>query len=191
MQRGLISLKLVYKHVVPFAVAIRLVTLTMPSSLAIAATHLPNIEGSIAVGNMLPITQVQNVLSETDFLQETNAARVIAGLQPLHLDDKLIEAAQNKASDMIAKNYWDHYSPTGEAPWDFISQVGYTYHFAGENLARGFKTAHGITDAWLASPSHRANILNKNYTQVGFATTMGTNDQGQRVLITVQLFGAP
>jgi uncharacterized protein YkwD len=159
--------------------------------LAVAATHLPSVGGAIAVGNHLPQAHDESGIALNDFLNETNTARVAVGLEPLHLNSQLNAAAYDKATDMVMRNYWDHFSPDGMAPWDFIKREGYVYHYAGENLARGFKTAHGITEAWIASPTHRANLYSPHYTEVGFATAMGTNDKGERVLLTVQLFGAP
>jgi uncharacterized protein YkwD len=40
--------------------------------------------------------------------------------------------------------------------------------YLGENLAKGFTTPQGVLDGWMASPGHKANILNKNFSEVGF-----------------------
>jgi uncharacterized protein YkwD len=192
MKGELLHLRMFYKHVVPFAVAIRLVTLTNASSLAIAATHLPAVDGRIAIGTLLPEAPLTSAINPEDFLNETNSARVAAGLPPLQLNQELSSAAAAKAQDMVTLGYWDHFRPSDQkAPWDFITEAGYHYHYAGENLARGFKTAHGITEAWLASPSHRANLLSTHYTEVGFASQVETTSNGEKILLSVQLFGAP
>ena len=60
---------------------------------------------------------------------------------------KLVAAAQAKANNMFELQYWDHFGPNGETPWMFISQAGYVYVYAGENLAKGFRTAEGVHEA--------------------------------------------
>ncbi len=67
--------------------------------------------------------------------QLTNQQREKNSLPDLTYNDKLSAAAAKKAADMFAKNYWAHYGPDGETPWDFIMGSGYSYEFAGENLA--------------------------------------------------------
>ncbi len=122
-------------------------------------------------------------------LAQTNAKRAEAGLSPLSLNDKLSAAAAAKAGDMFAKNYWAHNSPTGATPWEFISGSGYRYTVAGENLAKNFSTSGAVVDAWMASPTHRANIVKSGYREVGFAVVNGTLN-GEETTLVVQMFGA-
>ncbi len=130
-------------------------------------------------------------LSAQAFLFETNQIRLSAGRAPLALNQALMRAAESKAADMLTRGYWDHFRPgDNKAPWDFIRESGYFYSVAGENLARGFKSAHGITAAWYNSPSHRANLLSDRYSDVGFATVETTDTAGQVQLVTVQMFGS-
>ncbi len=119
----------------------------------------------------------------------TNAKRAEAGLSPLTLNSTLSVAAANKAADMFAKNYWAHNSPIGSTPWDFITGAGYRYTVAGENLAKNFSTSGGVVDAWMASPSHRENLLKAGYRDVGFAVVNGTLN-GEETTLVVQMFGA-
>jgi hypothetical protein len=121
-------------------------------------------------------------------LTDTNTQRQEAGLGPLTLNSTLSVAAANKAADMFAKNYWAHDSPTGTTPWDFIIGAGYHYSVAGENLAKNFSDSQGVVDAWMASPSHRANLLKTNYRDVGFAVINGTLN-GEETTLVVQMFG--
>ena len=168
--------------------ALRLISLSTAPSLAAAAT-LPTEPGAVPAYNNFATQQ----LSTAAFLDETNAARIDNGLPPLRLNAELSAAASRKAADMLALGYWGHFRPAGDqpkAPWDFIHEAGYDYHYAGENLARGFKTAHGITAAWMASPTHRANLLSPNYTEVGFATVEMYAPNSAPVLLTVQMFGS-
>ncbi len=123
-------------------------------------------------------------------LYYTNQERIKHGLQPLKLNEKLSKAAKMKALDMFTKNYWAHYAPDGKTPWDFILQAGYEYEYAGENLAKNFMFSKDVVDAWMKSPSHRENILKKEYTDIGFAVENGIL-QGEETTLVVQLFGKP
>jgi len=89
----------------------------------------------------------------------TNEQRQKKGLNNLSYNDKISNAAAKKANDMFAKNYWAHYGPDGESPWDFILDSGYKYEYAGENLAKNFLFSSGVINAWMNSPTHRENIL--------------------------------
>jgi hypothetical protein len=121
-------------------------------------------------------------------LNGTNAKRQEAGLGGLSLNGQLSQAAAAKAQDMFAKGYWAHNSPTGSTPWDFISGSGYRYVVAGENLAKNFSTSQAVVDAWMASPTHRENIVKGSYKEVGFAIVNGTLN-GEETTLVVQMFG--
>lgn len=122
-------------------------------------------------------------------LTSTNAQRQAQGLSSLTLNAKLSAAAAAKAQDMFEKNYWAHNSPTGTTPWDFIIGSGYRYTVAGENLAKNFTTSGGVVDAWMASPTHRDNILKPSYREIGFAVVNGKLN-GEETTLVVQFFGA-
>jgi hypothetical protein len=123
-------------------------------------------------------------------IELTNQKRAEQGLPPLSLDVQLNEAAQRKAGDMFAFNYWAHNSPSGRNPWSFFREVGYKYLFAGENLARDFMNSESVVEAWMNSPTHRENILNAKYQEIGLAVVNGTLD-GVETTLVVQLFGTP
>ncbi len=141
-------------------------------------------------------TGLSNVLGfatdiTTDRLyQLPNQEREKNGLSDLTYNDKLSQAAAKKAADMLSKNYWAHYGPDGATPWDFILSSGYSYEFAGENLAKNFMFSQGVVDAWMASPTHRENILKQNYTEVGYAIVNGVLN-GEQTTLVVQMFGKP
>lgn len=118
----------------------------------------------------------------------TNDERAQNGAGPLNLDGKLSEAASAKARDMFSENYWAHNSPSGKTPWLFIKDTGYTYTYAGENLAKGFTDTQDVIKAWMASPSHRENMLSKNYEDVGFAVKEGKLE-GEDTILIVEMFG--
>ncbi len=120
----------------------------------------------------------------------TNGERQKNSLPPLQYNTLLEEAAKKKAQDMFAKNYWSHFAPDGASPWDFINGSGYRYEYAGENLAKNFLFSQGVVDAWMNSPTHRENILKKNYTEVGYAIVNGVMN-GEETTLVVQMFGTP
>ncbi len=122
-------------------------------------------------------------------LADTNAERAKAGLSELTLNPDLSAAASAKAGDMFTNNYWAHNSPEGKTPWDVILASGYHYTLAGENLAKNFDTSDGVVAAWMASPSHKANIVKPGYRDIGFAVVNGVLN-GEQTTLVVQMFGA-
>ena len=119
----------------------------------------------------------------------TNQKRAENGLPPLSFNGQLATAASQKAGDMFANNYWAHNSPAGKTPWSFISAAGYKYVYAGENLARDFSDASAVVNAWMNSPSHKENILDKNFREIGVAVADGKLD-GHEGILVVQMFGS-
>jgi len=122
-------------------------------------------------------------------LAGTNGQRQAVGLGPLTYNVTLSQAAAAKAQDMFANDYWAHNSPQGKTPWNFIQAAGYSYTVAGENLAKNFATSQGVIDAWMASPTHRENIVKPSYRDIGFAIVNGKL-QGEETTLVVQMFGA-
>lgn len=121
-------------------------------------------------------------------IELTNRERINAGLTVLRMNLLLNKAAQTKGADMIALDYWAHNSPRGITPWVFITDAGYYYLYAGENLARDFAAPEGVVAAWMASSTHRDNMLNPNYQDIGVAVIDGFF-QGHETTLVVQLFG--
>lgn len=103
----------------------------------------------------------------------SNNERINAGLPALNIDSQLTSAAQAKANDMFADDYWAHIAPDGATPWSFINASGYDYQVAGENLAKGFNTSAGVVSGWMASHVHKENILSSSYKDVGYAVVNG------------------
>ncbi len=131
-------------------------------------------------------------MSATSLLQETNIQRSQNSLGALSLNNQLSQAAQAKADDMAARDYWSHTTPDGKQPWEFISATGYSFSYAGENLAYGFDTSSATVAGWMNSPPHRANVLNVNYTDVGFGYANAPNYQGTgEETIVVAMYAKP
>lgn len=142
-----------------------------------------------------PAAEVQVLGQHTDvtsqyLLDDTNAERLAADVAPLEINDRLSAAATKKARDMFDKQYWAHVSPQGTAPWYWFGDVQYRYTYAGENLAKGFRTSGALISAWMNSPEHRDNMLNPNYKDVGFAVIEGEL-KGEKTKLVVAMYGAP
>lgn len=120
----------------------------------------------------------------------TNETREASDLNILTENSLLTQAAQLKANDMAEKGYFAHTSPDGKEPWYWLKQAGYSYSYAGENLAVNFIDSSDVTDAWMKSPSHRANMINDHYTEIGIAVAKGVY-KGKSTLFVVQFFGTP
>ncbi len=100
-------------------------------------------------------------------LELVNAERSKAGLQPLKMSEELRSIANLKSRDMADKGYFDHTSPTYGTPFQMLQDFGVHYSSAGENIAAGQKTPEQVMNSWMNSSGHRANILNKSFTEIG------------------------
>ena len=120
----------------------------------------------------------------------TNLERGFSNVTPLKENALLTKAAQAKARDMATKSYFAHVSPEGKQPWNWLSEVGYRYGAAGENLAVRFNESKDVVEAWMASPSHRANIIKPTYREIGVGVAQGVY-KGSQATFVVQFFGRP
>ncbi|HEX9502698.1 MAG TPA: CAP domain-containing protein [Patescibacteria group bacterium] len=125
------------------------------------------------------------VLSQQEILDLVNQDRINHGLSTLNLNSTLNLAALAKAQDMRIHKYFAHTSPTGATPWHWFKTMGYNYTYAGENLAEGYSDAQDLENSWMASPTHRANILSPFYSEVGLAVVSYHNTN-----LVVQMFGS-
>lgn len=130
-------------------------------------------------------------LSASQVLAHVNLLRQELGIAPLVVHPSLEQAAAQKAAHMIDSGYWEHTDPnTGITPWQFIDATGYRYAKAGENLARDFDDSQKVTEAWMASPPHRANLLESAYRHTGIGIAYGMRSDQPTVLV-VQLLAKP
>lgn len=134
--------------------------------------------------------EAEKLFSVENIVDATNQQRITAGLPPLKVNVLLNQSAHVKTKDMIAKQYFEHVSPTGKSVADLGGDVGYQYIIMGENLAMGdFSDATDLLNAWMNSPGHRANILNANYQDLGVYASRAVY-QGHEVWFAVQHFGS-
>ncbi len=118
-------------------------------------------------------TEVKGI--EGQVLSLCNAERAKNGLPALTMNWELARVARYKSEDMIAKKYFSHDSPTYGSPFDMMKSFNIKYSYAGENIAYGQKTAAEVVKAWMNSSGHRANILSKNFTQLGVGYAKSSN----------------
>lgn len=150
------------------------------------------VEGMLWFGTaeVTPRSQLFGIIVANALIDETNQNRVANAEPALTVSPLLTAAAQDKANDMVANDYFAHTSPSGLTPWYWFEQVGYNFADAGENLAVNFSDSEDVTNAWMNSPEHRANILDSDFTQIGMATAQGTYE-GHPAIFVVELFGTP
>lgn len=122
-----------------------------------------------------------------EVLNLVNQERKKNGLTALTLSSKLTSIANTKAKDMAVNKYFSHNSPTYGTPFEMLQKFGVKYKSAGENIAAGQKTPAQVMDSWMNSSGHRANILSKNYTELGVGFYAG----GSYDTYWVQLFIKP
>ena len=145
------------------------------------------------------LAQVFIVTNKTDFLalvlpgaltSLTNEERYENNITPLSSSSLLEHAAQLKAEDMATRGYFSHTSPDGKLPWYWMERVGYSYKYAGENLAINFFDSKDVAEAWSKSPTHRGNVLKKEFTEIGIGVANGVYE-GKDPVFVVQFFGTP
>ena len=104
-----------------------------------------------------------------------NQQRAKIGLAPLKDNWQLARVARYKSEDMRDKNYFSHTSPSYGSPFDMIKNFGIKYMAAGENIAMGQPTSASVMNSWMNSAGHKANILSKNFTEIGVGVAKSKN----------------
>lgn len=163
---------------------------------AVSVTVLAVLIISLEAGYLV---QTKVVFLKTNFLASvlpgvlvalTNQDRTANNLASVAEDVLLDKAAQLAALDMVTNGYFAHVSPDGKTPWYWLDQVGYSYSYAGENLAMNFTDSQDIESAWMESPTHHANIVKREYTNVGIGVAHGFYE-GAETTFVVQFFATP
>jgi hypothetical protein len=126
----------------------------------------------------------------SEIISLTNVERASAAMPSLAENSVLSQAAQAKAEHMAAFSYFAHVGPDGKQPWAWIAEAGYDYRVAGENLAVRFVDSSDVVEAWMASPTHRENIVKSSYEEIGIGIAHGTY-KGSPATFVVQFFGTP
>jgi|GEM_PF-1245585 len=141
-------------------------------------------------GNLTNL-KAQAAFSSTQVISLHNQERSKVGLGALTFNSILANSAKAKGEAMLASDCWSHYCPNGKSPWDFFADAGYSYSFAGENLAEGFSDVEALMQAWMNSQTHRENILKADFTEIGVAILNGTYQGSANNTLVVVHFGKP
>ena len=117
----------------------------------------------------------------------TNAERAKAGLQPLEVNDNLMQAAQGYAGVLAPGPCFEHDCPPVPSLKDRVAIAGYgEWERIGENIAAGDRTAEAVVAGWMTSKGHRENILKPEYREIGVGFLYGPGKYGT---YWVQVFG--
>ena len=134
--------------------------------------QIPNIGGGNANngntnnGNtQKPDDNGYNSSYEQQVLNLVNKERRSQGLSALSLSAEAQQAARVRAKEIVSS--FSHTRPNGTSCFTVLNEIGAKYTSAGENIAKGQKTPEQVVEAWMNSPSHRANILSSKYTKLG------------------------
>lgn len=167
----------------------RLVLLAIASYLVLPATAQGARKKPVRVASGQPVACASGDVDVTAATLERasdallcllNRERVRRGLAPLQADANLARTARAHSLDMVRRSYFEHESPDGRTPFDRILATRYVPKGAswtlGENIGWGtlsLATPAAIVKAWMASPAHRVNILDKRFRQIGIGIAVG------------------
>lgn len=132
---------------------------------SVTISTIKNKLSSLKVGNTYGFSSTLSITGQRDYgkayevLEQLNAYRVENGLNPLKMDEELLEAAMNRAAEVVVN--WDHTRPNGTICTTICNRMD------GENLGEGQKTVQQVMDGWKNSPGHDANLKYKDWNSVG------------------------
>lgn len=118
-------------------------------------------------GQKINVPTNEQASVEQEVIKLVNAERAKAGLSALKEDWELSRVAKYKSQDMRDNNYFSHTSPIYGSPFTMMKNFGISYKSAGENIAKGQRTAAEVMKAWMNSEGHRKNIMSSNFTHIG------------------------
>jgi len=143
------------------------------TSNASTSSNSVDVQGLPNLPTKYPIT-VQDS-AEQKILELMNAKRTEAGLEPLTLDNTLVQVSRYKSNNMIQNNFFDHTNPDGTKWTNWLQTIGYKYTTTGENIAYNTSDPVELFNQWWNSPGHRANMMNASYTKVGIGVIYGNS----------------
>jgi uncharacterized protein YkwD len=128
-----------------------------------------------------------NAAFEAEVVTIVNQERAKVGCPAVTVDDRLTAAARAHSADMAARNYFSHTTPEGVDFATRITNAGYRWSGAGENIAKGQRTPQEVMTSWMNSDGHKANILNCGYKNLG----VGVAADSSGTLLWTQDFASP
>lgn len=136
---------------------------------------------------LLPKNAYLSSITPDNIISLTNAERQKAGLNPVRLNSQLTAAAEKKAQAIYENQVFAH-NINNRKFSEWVKEASYDYAYVGENLAINFMTSEGVVAAWMASPTHRKNVINENFDEIGLAVLDGKFENSDSIII-VQIFG--
>lgn len=131
-------------------------------------------------------------LNASQIIEKSNFQRELIGAKKLNINEQLMNAAQKKAEHMAKNQYFSHNLQDGTAPWQFIQNSGYEYLEAGENLAITNQSDSQVVDGWMNSLTHKENLLNKNFSDIGVGIAyFGNYSNYKNTFVVVAFYGKP
>jgi len=182
-------MKAILKKAIISSSLILICVVSLAFSLSFSLKDSINVEGISSVSSGELIDSSVSLKGEPNDYEHQVAAlinnyRVSNGLEPLAFDSTLIDVAKQRSSDMLDRNYFSHYTPEGTNVFNVLKGAGYSYRYAGENLAQcqpaSIGSADAFLNAWINSASHNQNMLRAQYTKIG----VGMVENGSRRVVT-------
>ncbi len=137
-------------------------------------------------------TESHMTITPANIVWFSNYYRSEEGIRPLIQRKALNDSARAKNNHMLAHDYFAHTQPNTSIGFEsFIDQQQYSFIKIGENLAMGdYSTSQEVVEAWMKSASHRKNILDPDYIEIGVNVAHGII-HGKNVILITQHFGRP
>jgi uncharacterized protein YkwD len=157
----------------------QLISAAIPSDISPATPDVSAPAKLSGVSSTPPVTNFPTGDALVDqVVQLTNNYRQQNGLQVVTYSSTLSVAAQVHSQNMALQDFFNHTGLDGSTPGQRVNAVGYQYSIITENIAAGFSTAEQVIQAWINSPSHRANLLNPTVKEIGVGYYYLSNDIG-------------
>jgi uncharacterized protein YkwD len=157
---------------------------------ALAVVGLSSVVGLVAYGATATQDKRKDTFrlfaEEQQLLDLTNQERKRQDLPLFRPDPTLFKVARGHSANMARQEKMEHVLDN-KTPYQRIKEAGYRYSVAGENVAYGEVEMEDVMKGWMASPKHRANILNPRYTEIGLG--LSRTDKG--VVYYTQVFATP
>lgn len=138
---------------------------------------------------LLPKNVYSTSITDENIIILTNEERTKNNIDEVTANQLLSQAAYKKGNAILENQIFSH-TIDGKSFSQWIKDSGYKYTYIGENLAIDFVSSEGVVNAWLASPSHKKNLLNDSFKEIGVAVLEG-EFQDENTILVVQVFGTP
>lgn len=168
-------------------------------ALVLGLSSLVSASASGSADQVNPVSQEKNVVEVKELTAEekavlefkeevvrlVNLERAKLGANALRSMDLLADASDVRARESAQS--FSHTRLNKTRFFTVLADFSLTYRATGENLAYGFKTPEALVKAWMNSPSHKANIVNPIFTDIGIGYHKNANG---RIYVS-QLFYTP